>query len=357
MKTSKLNPILQALLAAVLFGASTPLSKLLLGEIQPVPLAALLYLGSGLGALLLRLGHFTANPNNRSEAQLRPADIPWMVASVLAGGILAPILLMVSLGNTPAATASLLLNFESIATAILAGLLFKEAISNRIWWAVGMITLACIVLSFSGGAWGFSAGALGVVGACILWGLDNNFMRNISAKDPLSIVTIKGLGAGSFSLLLSLLLGSTFPLLSTIVLALLVGALCYGFGIALFVHALRNLGAARTGALFATAPFVGGMLSLILFRQELTLQLALSLPIMLAGAVLLLREDHSHIHVHEFTKHEHCHSHDDEHHAHGHPTGLMSADDSHSHFHQHVALVHAHAHTPDLHHYGHSHSK
>jgi len=186
-------PKLQAIMAAILFGASAPLAKLLLGNIQPVMLAALLYLGCGLGLFTLRLLRNLFVRSILREAGLTSPDIPWLMGAILAGGVAAPIILMFSLKNTPAATASLLLNFEGVATSLIAVLLFKEALGKRVWAAVAIITLASIVLTLDGkGAWGFSIGAAGVLLACIFWGIDNNFTRNISAKDPLLIVIIKG---------------------------------------------------------------------------------------------------------------------------------------------------------------------
>ncbi|RPI26043.1 MAG: DMT family transporter [Chloroflexota bacterium] len=349
MQTSKRLPIIQALLAAILFGASAPLSKLLLNEIDPIVLAALLYIGSGLSATVIQSIQRLVTGNRPVEAQLKRADLPWMAGAILTGGVLAPILLMVSLDKTPAATASLLLNFETVATALVAGLVFRESIGRSVWMAVGLVTLASVVLSWNGGSWGFSVGALGVLGACILWGLDNNLTRNVSAKDPLAIVMLKGFGAGGFSLLLALLLGRSLPGALVVVLSLLVGGFCYGLSIALFVLALRSLGAARTGTLYASAPFVGAALSLAVFRDGLNVQLILSLPLMAGGPLLLLRENHTHSHQHDTLEHEHCHTHDD-HHGDHHARESDSEPGSHTHWHRHEPVSHAHDHTPDLHH-------
>ncbi len=190
--------ILQALLAAVFFGASAPLSKLLLGEVPPVLMAAFLYLGSGTGIALVKLSQKMTS--SQKEAGIRRPDVGWLAGAIIAGGIIAPIVLMVSLQVTPASTASLLLNFEGVATTLIALLFFRESISRRAFAAIFAITLASIFLStdFKSGM-GFSLGALGILLACTLWGLDNNFTRNISAKDPLTIVAWKGLVAGTFS--------------------------------------------------------------------------------------------------------------------------------------------------------------
>jgi drug/metabolite transporter (DMT)-like permease len=195
-----------------------------------------------------------------------------------------------------------------------------------------------------------SLSALAVIGACFLWGLDNNLTRNVSAKDPLSIVAIKGLAAGSFSLMLGFILGNSLPSLLIIAQALLVGSFCYGVSITLFVLAMRSLGAARTGTLFATAPFVGAALSLVILREQPASLFFISLPLMILGVVLMLSESHAHSHPHELDEHDHCHSHPDIHHLHNHDSESLEEALTHSHWHTHPTVVHVHAHTPDLHH-------
>ncbi len=214
---------------------------------------------------------------------------------------------------------------------------------------MGLVTAACILLSWTGGKWGFSLGAIGILVACFLWGLDNNFTRQISAKNPLIIVAIKGLGAGTFSLLLTWILGKPLPAWGIVPAALLVGAVCYGLSIQFFILALRNLGAARTSALFATAPFVGTTLSILFLREKPEILFWLSLPVMLAGAWLIASEQHRHYHVHEHVRHAHPHQHDDEHHHHDHSEG-METHGKHVHEHEHGNFAHEHAHTPDIHH-------
>ncbi|MFZ1399395.1 MAG: EamA family transporter, partial [Candidatus Promineifilaceae bacterium] len=212
MNKQNLAPFLQALAAAALFGMSAPLSKLFLGEVEPVALAAFLYLGSGLGLLLLKLGQRVWGTAVPPETPNGKEDIPWLAGAIVAGGIAAPIVLLFSLRETAAATASLLLNFEGVATTLIAAFAFKEAVTRRAWVAIITITAATILLSYSpGSSWGFSFGALGILLACVLWGIDNNFTRNISGKDPLTIVIVKGLAAGLFSLLLAMLLGNALP--------------------------------------------------------------------------------------------------------------------------------------------------
>ncbi len=344
MNRSHIPSVIQALIAALLFGASAPLAKLLLGEVEPIPLAAFLYLGSGIGLLFVKFFQRTAN----SEAKVEKSDFRWLAGAILAGGVAAPITLLFSLKNTPAATASLLLNFEGVATTLIAFLAFKESVSRRAWWAIALITIASIFLSINLNAqWGFSLGALGIIAACVLWGIDNNFTRNISAKDPLVIVTIKGLGAGSFSLIMALFLGNNLPSWEVILGALVLGSLSYGASIVLFIHAMRGLGAARTSALFSTAPIAGIILSTLIFQEFPSWLFIVALPIMVIGAFLLVNDEHEHHHVHEMVIHEHSHSHDDGHHEHEH-NGEFSK--KHSHVHTHDELAHVHHHMPDLHH-------
>jgi drug/metabolite transporter (DMT)-like permease len=348
MNRSHISSLLQTLFAALLFGASAPLAKLLLGDVEPIPLAAFLYLGSGLGLLGKKIFQYFNRQGVPSEAQIKQSDYLWLAGAILAGGVAAPIVLLISLKNTPASTASLLLCFEGVATTLIAYFAFKESISRNAWWAIVLITLASIFLSIDLTAeWGFSLGALGIIAACILWGLDNNFTRNISSKDPLIIVTIKGLGAGSFSLGLAMFLGIKLPGWGTVLSAMLLGSLSYGLSIVLFIHAMRGLGAARTSALFGAAPVSGMILSMILFQEMPSWLFLVAIPIMLLGTLLLVNEQHEHHHVHETITHEHSHKHDDDHHQHCH-----DCDEAlkHSHPHQHDELAHSHHHLPDLNH-------
>lgn len=357
MNQTKVYPITQALLAAILFGASAPVAKLLLGRIEPIPLAAFLYLGSGVGLLCSRGLQYLGRGSAKVEAGIASADIPWLAGAILAGGVAAPIVFMFSLRTTPAATASLLLNFEGVATALLAALVFKEAIGGRVWWAIAFVTVASILLSLDlGGEWGIAHGTLGVLGACALWGLDNNLTRSVSAKDPLSIVMVKGIGAGGFSLFLAAILRNPFPSLTLALGGMLLGSLSYGASIALFIFAMRALGAARTSALFGTAPFAGALLSFLLFQESPDWLMMTSLPIMIVGVGLLLTEKHAHKHVHAVVEHDHRHHHRDGHHTHDHEKGIIPTKDFHSHPHLHQSFEHSHPHAPDIHH-RHSHYK
>jgi drug/metabolite transporter (DMT)-like permease len=342
------SPVGYALLAATLFGTSTPLSKILVGDISPVFLVSFLYLGTALGIFLLgklvKSGHRPLS----GEAGIRSHDVPWLMLAILAGGVIAPILLMSSLEITPAATASLLLNFEGVATIVIAFAVFREQVGKRIWIALGIITFASILLSWNpDAAFGLSVGAVGILLACVFWGIDNNATRNISGKDPLAIVTLKGFFAGSMALVLAFLGHNTLPEISLILAAMLLGFFCYGLSMVMFIRALRDLGAARTGAYFSIAPFIGAALSFVIFREYPDLQIITAFGLLLIGTLVLATERHTHLHHHIPIEHEHLHHHPEEHHNHGHD-GEVNGDHSHPHLHE--PLDHDHPHTPDIHH-------
>src|SRR6266498_4586290 len=307
--------IFQALLAALFFGAISPISKLLLVDVPPILMSAFLYLGSGTGISLIKL--YQRFSRNQKEAGIKRPDVGWLAGAIISGGILAPIILMISLKNTPASTASLLLNFEGVGTTLIALFFFRESISRRALAAIFAITLASIFLStnFEGG-FAFSLGALGVLLACVLWGVDNNFTRNISGKDPLIIVAWKGLVAGSFSLILGLVLGQQLPALITILSILVLGFISYGLSTMLFIYSMRGLGAARTSALYGTAPLAGVLLSILIFKDPITLLFGIAAVLMVAGALMLANEEHAHFHIHMPVVHEHRHTGADEFHQH-----------------------------------------
>jgi drug/metabolite transporter (DMT)-like permease len=306
-------------------------------------MAAFLYLGSGTGISLIKL--YQRLTSNQKVAGIRSPDVKWLAGAIISGGILAPIILMISLKNTPASTASLLLNFEGVGTTLIALFFFRESISRRALGAIAAITIASILLSTNfGSSWGMSMGAFGVLGACVLWGLDNNLTRNISAKDPLTIVAWKGLVAGSFSLILGLVLGQQLPALITILSILLLGFISYGLSTMLFIYSMRGLGAARTSALYGTAPLAGVLLSILIFKDPITFLFGIAAVMMVAGALLLANEEHAHFHIHMPVVHEHRHQHDDDFHAHG------EDKETHSHEHEHPQMEHEHGHMPDIHH-------
>lgn len=347
MKTRSISSITMAILAAILFGVSAPLSKALLGSVQPTVLASLLYFGCGLGVLVFKFTK-TLFIKEKKESGISKKDIPWLAGVILTGGVAAPIILMFSLKATPAATASLLLNFEAIATALIAALFFKESLGRRVWIAIAVMTAAAVILTWSStGKWGISIGTAGIVAACLLWGADNNLTRMISLKDPLTITIVKGIGAGAVSLMISLWTSAAFPGVELMILALILGAFSYGISIVLFILSMRQLGAARTSAFFGSAPFIGAIISIVIFGESPAPQFYISLPVMIIGAILIIKEKHQHIHIHENIQHDHKHSHDDLHHNHVHEDGFLGV---HSHAHLHERIEHDHPHMPDTHH-------
>ena len=353
-KNNKFSSVSMAIGAALLFGISATLSKALLGSIQPTPLASLLYLGCGLGVLLFKLSRTLFIKDKHSETGIAKRDLPWLAGVILTGGVAAPIILMFSLKTTSASTASLLLNFEAVSTALIAALFFKESLGKRIWVSIAVITGAAVILTWDNtGEWGLSIGAVGIIFACLLWGADNNLTRMVSLKDPLMITMIKGFGAGAVSLIISFFTAAVFPGFGIILLALLLGAFSYGISNVLFILALRELGAARTSAFFGTAPFIGSIISVVFLGEIPAMQFFISLPIMVIGAILIIGEKHEHIHVHDILEHDHKHRHDDLHHIHKHEDGFMG---EHSHSHVHEKFVHEHPHMPDIHH-RHKHTK
>jgi len=350
MKTDdRVRGVTAALLAAALFGASTPFSKLLLGRIDPLLLAGLLYLGSGVGlATWIGLRTLLAKGKNR-EAWLQRADPPWLGAAILAGGVIAPVLLMFGLTVTPASSASLLLNLEGVLTALLAWFVFKENFDRRIFAGMVAILLGGLLLSWrSRPEFGVPWGSLGIGGACLCWAIDNNLTRKVSAANPAHVAAIKGLVAGAVNVALALAVGASIPKVPEIAAAGVLGFLSYGVSLTCFVLALRHIGTARTGAYFSTAPFIGAALSLIVLWEQPSLLFWAAAGLMMVGVWLHLTERHAHPHRHEAMTHDHLHSHD-EHHQHVHqPTDPPG--EPHSHVHHHEELTHTHPHYPDIHH-------
>ncbi len=336
-----------ALLAAVLFGASAPLAKLLLRGAPPQLLAGLLYLGSGLGLSIVAV--VRSRREQPKEAALGKRDIPWLAAAILSGGIVAPVLLMVGLGRTPASSASLLLNLEGVFTALLAWVVFRENVDRRIAIGMLLIVVGGAALSWEGRAdFGGVAGPLAVAAACFCWAIDNNLTQRVSGGDPVQIAMLKGLAAGSVNVTIALMLGGRWSAGWQVVAAMVLGFLSYGVSLVLFVLGLRHLGAARTGAYFSLAPFVGAALSLLMWREQPTLAFAFGATCMAAGLWLHLTERHAHAHEHLELEHSHAHVHDD-HHQHAHAAGDPPGE-PHTHRHRHATLVHSHAHYPDIHH-------
>lgn len=353
LKQKKLNrryeprkAILTAILAAGLFGICSPISKILLSGLAPTMMAALLYLGAGLGMLMV---HFIRQIRHqqRMEARITRNELPWVMAMILLD-IAAPIFLMVGLTLTPAATASLLNNFEIVATAAIAMVFFKEPMDNRMWLAIILITLSCIVLSVEDyRSLVFSSGSFFVLAACLCWGIENNCTRMLSIKDPLQTVIIKGFGSGTGALLIAMGTGEISGSIPYILLALFLGFVSYGLSIYFYIAAQRELGAARTSVYYAAAPFIGVLISWIILKEGLTQSFLFALFIMLAGTYFAITEKHTHSHIHEESTHEHRHSHNDGHHTHVHSDQIIG---EHSHEHTHEAITHSHTHTPEIHH-------
>ncbi|CQJ42393.1 DMT family transporter [Yersinia enterocolitica] len=334
--------VLAALTAAVLFGAGTPLAKQLLNTVSPWLLAGLLYLGSGVGLALYRL---ITRP---AAVKLPRNELWWFIGAITAGGIIAPVLLMIGLTGMPASGASLLLNAEGVFTALLAWFAFKENFDRRI--ALGMIVIVAgaAILSWPGearfaGLWP----TLAILGACFAWGIDNNLTRKVSLTDATWIASVKGLVAGVVNLALAFTLGAPLPPLPNLAGALLVGFFAYGVSLALFVIGLRHLGTARTGAYFSIAPFLGAALA-VAMGDAVTIPLIVAGLLMAIGIWLHLTEQHEHRHHHDDLLHEHKHLHD-EHHQHSHDFPV-NADIPHKHPHQHQPMEHSHPHFPDSHH-------
>jgi len=337
--------VVYALGAAGLFGLSTPLAKLALTGASPWLVAGLLYLGSGVGLALVR----GMCGRRGREATLSRTDLPWLGGAILAGGVVAAVLLMAGLATTAASAASLLLNLEAVATAVIAWVVFRENVDRRVGAGFGCILLGGVLLSLpASGGTGISAGAFLVAGACVCWGIDNNLTRRVSGSDPAQIAMWKGLVAGGVNVMLALLMGGGWPSWKLTLGVGVIGFLGYGVSLTLFVIALRHLGAARTGAYFSTAPFVGAVFALAIGQGRPDGAMAAAGVLMAAGVWLHLSERHAHEHGHEAMEHEHRHVHD-EHHRHEHSPEDPEGE-PHSHPHRHEPMRHSHPHYPDLHH-------
>ncbi|MDM5181338.1 EamA family transporter [Massilia sp. DJPM01] len=341
--------VLYALLAAALFGASTPFAKQLIGDVPPVLLAGLLYAGSGTGLACIYL---IQRARGIALADLSSKDLPWLGGAILAGGVVAPVLLLYGLTLTAASTASLLLNLESVLTAILAWWVFRENYDRRI--AVGMWAIVAGSVLLSWNSWngvsgdGAILGPVVIAAACLCWSIDNNLTRKVSASDAVQIACLKGLVAGSVNLGVAIAMGSELPALQTAALAATLGFIGYGLSLVLFVLALRHLGTARSGAYFSLAPFVGAVLSLVMLGDRPGPLFWVAGVLMAIGLWLHLTESHGHEHDHEPMEHAHSHRHD-KHHQHQHGAE-WDGREPHVHPHIHMPLRHKHPHFPDIHH-------
>lgn len=349
-KTSK--AISMALMAAVLYGISAPLSKLLLVEIQPKLMAGLLYLGAGLGMTIFNVIQ-NGLKKTQKEAGLKRKDMPYVLGMV-GLDIAAPILLLMGLSITPSGSVVLLNNFEIVVTSLIALVIFKEAIGKRMWISIVLITVGTFILSIEDlNQLTFSTGALFVLAATLCWGFENNCTRMLSLSNPLQIVIIKGFGSGIGAILIAFFVGETSSKLIYILLTMLLGFISYGLSIFCYIYAQRELGAARTSAFYAVAPFVGVFTSWVMLKETIHLNFMIALSFMIAGSYFGITELHGHKHGHEYILHEHNHSHDDLHHTHFHTD---DKEDNHSHIHEHEAIYHSHSHMPDMHH-RHSHKE
>lgn len=283
----KATAVCYAIAAAMFYALNVPFSKLLLGKIAPTVMASLLYLGAGAGVGIMYLFHHKhESPSERLEKK----DMPYTIGMVTLD-IIAPILLMLGVKFGTSANASLLGNFEIVATTLIALLIFKEKVSRKLWVAIGLITLSSIILSFGGeGSFSFSSGSLLVLGATACWGLENNCTRSISAKSTYQIVTIKGFGSGTGSLIVAIVLGGKLPELQYILPAVLLGFVAYGLSIFTYIRAQKKLGAAKTSAYYAIAPFIGAMLSFIFLRESLTITYMIAFVIMVLGTVFVVSD-------------------------------------------------------------------
>jgi drug/metabolite transporter (DMT)-like permease len=331
--------------SAVLFGLSTPVSKMLLGEANPWLLAGILYVGAGFGlALVMLTGRILSLP--RQEAPIRRSDLPWLAGVLVFGGLAGPLLLMLGLSTTTASSGALLLNAEGLATMAIAWLIFRENVDHRLLVGAAAILAGAVLLSWSGQGLSLDPGGLLIIAACICWGIDNNLARKLSSADPIQIGMLKGLVAGGVNLALALVAGAALPPLSAIVAGAANGFLGVGVSLVMFMLALRHLGAARTGAYFSIAPFIGAALAVALLHDPITPQLLGASALMALGLYLHVTERHEHTHVHDAMEHEHSHVHD-EHHDHAHDGPVT---EPHSHWHRHRPMRHSHPHFPDLHH-------
>ncbi|OII14881.1 DMT family transporter [Curtobacterium sp. MCBA15_008] len=331
-----------ALLSAVLFGAGTPAAKLLLDAVSPFMLAGLLYTGSGLGLGLIRL------VRRSPRVHLARGERLPLAGAIAFGGVLGPVLLLIGLVNMPASGASLLLNAEGVATALLAWFVFRENFDRRI--ALGMLAIVAgaVVLTVPAGiAFGSAWPSLAILGACLSWGIDNNLTRKVAIHDASWLAAVKGGVAGPVNLVLAFVLGAELPAVGNVAAAMVVGFFAYGVSLVLFIVALRHVGTARAGAYYSVAPFFGAVLAIVL-GEPVTVPLVVAGVLMAVGIWLHLTERHEHEHTHEAVTHDHWHHHDEHHqHEHAEPVAVGTW---HRHVHTHEPITHTHEHYPDSHH-------
>ena len=340
------SPLVFIIISASLFGISTPLAKILVKDISPVALAGFLYLGAFAGLSLYSA--VIKTESDKKAVSLERKDFPWLAGAILTGGIIGPISMMMGLRLVSGFSASLLLNLEGVATAIIAVFFFKENAGKRLWLALICMIIAGIFLTWDPTQGRFNiVGPLFIIFAMVCWGIDNNLTRSISDKDPVQISKIKGFVAGTISLSLALFLGIRISLDFTIAFALLLGSFSYGISLVFFIKALEGLGSSRTGAFFSFAPFIGAIASLIILREWIGWVMFPAAGLMLIGVWLICSEKHLHTHLHKTVIHTHSHNHRDMHHLHKH-SGTFH--EPHTHEHTHLEISHIHVHWPDTHH-------
>lgn len=344
--SSAISPVMAALGAALLFGGSTPFAKQVLGEVSPVLMAGLLFLGSGTGLLAAMLIRDRGWRNFR----LPMKHWLWYFLSIGFGGVAAPVLLMEGLARTGAAAASLMLNIETVFTVLLAWFVFMENAGRRVMLGMALIVAGGLALAWPSGEFATEgmAGTLAIAAACLCWAIDNNLTRKVSEADAMFVACGKGLAAGTINTALAVMAGAAVPAWPAIGSAMLIGLFGYGVSLVLFVVALRGLGTARTGAYFATAPFIGAALSIAAFGDTVSGGFWIASALMGAGVWLHLTELHDHEHSHAPLEHTHPHRHDG-HHAHPH-NFAWDGKEPHTHPHAHGGITHAHSHFPDIHH-------
>jgi drug/metabolite transporter (DMT)-like permease len=331
------------IVSAALFGVATPISKLLLQNLSQFQLAGLLYLGAALGMfpfLLARRRRINWKTLGRRNG-LRVAG------SVLFGGCLGPVFLLLGLSTAHASSVSLWLNLELAATAVLGFLFFRDHLDLKGWIGVGGVLFAGALVTFSEG-WAGITPALFVALACVCWGIDNNLTSLIDGLTPQESTFIKGVVAGSVNFSIGVALQHGLPGGVTVLAALILGAVCYGGSIVLYISAAQGLGATRGQILFASAPFFGLLFSILLLAERPGWAQLAAVPLLLASLFVMLSARHAHRHAHQMTYHVHLHRHDDQHHDHRHEQAPASR--WHVHAHTHDSVVHEHAHVPDLHH-------
>ena len=343
MTDKKLQSIFFAVLAAVFYAINVPFSKQLLQDVPPTFMASFLYFGAGIGVGIMYLFHWNSE---KREERLTRDNLPYTIGMVLLD-ILAPIFLMLGVSIGSSANASLLGNFEIVATTLIALLLFKESVSKKLWTAILFITISSIILSFEGsGSFHFSLGSLFVLLATICWGMENNCTRKISEKSTYQIVTIKGLCCGLGSFVVASVVGESLPSVKYIILAMLLGFVAYGLSIFLYIRAQRDLGAAKTSAYYAVAPFIGTFLAFVINGEQLSVAYLVGLFFMIIGTLFVVADtlvkNHSHLHTHLIT-----HTHDGSTHTH-----VITHEHGHEHFcstdihkhHHHNLLMKEHIH-------------